>query len=47
MKSVIRYTFYELRIFFSTPLVVHLCILHLAIKLVKNSFKESKYFKSR
>ncbi len=34
----------ELEIFLSTPLVVHLCILRLLIKLAKQSTKEFNNF---
>jgi hypothetical protein len=34
----------ELEIFLSTPIVVHLCILRLMIKLAKQSMKESNDF---
>jgi hypothetical protein len=45
MNKINRNIIYEMRIFLSTPVMVHLCILHLAIKLIKDTLKESKYLK--
>jgi hypothetical protein len=45
MKSINRSIIYEIRFFLSTPVAVHLCIIHLAIRLIKDSLKESRYFK--
>ena len=45
LKITIKNINHEMRIFFSTPIIVHLCILNLLIKLRKLSIKESKYFK--
>jgi len=45
MKSRIKNIMREMKVFFSTPIAVHLCILNLLIKLTKMSVKESNYFK--
>jgi hypothetical protein len=45
MKRANKNIIHEMRMFLSVPIVVHVCILNLVIKLTKLSIKESKYFK--
>jgi len=47
MKDVMRNMVGVVTTFLSIPVIVHLCILNLIIKLKKHSIKEAKYFKPR